>query len=262
MTFNVLLGGEDRLPAILEIIAKSLPDLLVLQECLGWEDGKALAEVANVMRVPPTQDHAILGRARPRGSGSCYHVSLASRFPLRDVAVFNDRSFLGHALVRCHIEIGGRAVTLFGTHFDSHHENLRFVEARYLRSLIDRAVFGTDFLLLVGDLNSLSPQDPYPNELAHSLVASGTNKFGHPPRFEVVSDLLDFGWVDTLRSLRSHGKWATAVRDRGGVLIELREDYIFASPALSKCLASVEIVDAGSASDHSAVVAEFDLGKT
>jgi exodeoxyribonuclease-3 len=49
----------------------------------------------------------------------------------------------------------------------------------------------------------------------------------------------------------------TARRDRGGVLIGYRTDYLFASPRLAEVLSTVEVVDTGEASDHAAVLATF-----
>jgi endonuclease/exonuclease/phosphatase (EEP) superfamily protein YafD len=46
MTLNILMGGEDRMEALLGLLAHARPDVLVLQECLGWEDGERLRQVA------------------------------------------------------------------------------------------------------------------------------------------------------------------------------------------------------------------------
>jgi exodeoxyribonuclease-3 len=42
MTLNILMGDEERMPLLLPLIARENPDVLVLQECLGWEDGERL----------------------------------------------------------------------------------------------------------------------------------------------------------------------------------------------------------------------------
>lgn len=255
MTLNVLFGGQDRFEALLALLARESPDLLVLQECLGWDDGERLRQVAAALGPEGTL-HAHLGSARPRGSGNCYHVAVLSRLPLRTLRVHNDPHFIGHALVQCELDAGG-PLTLFGTHYDAHHENLRFVEARYLRSLLNPAAFREGLYLLAGDLNSLSRKDPYPVDLADKVRQAGVDKYGHPPRFDVIDDLESFGWVDTLRLRPGSPAWVTARRDRGGITIDYRTDYIFASPRMAERLLHTEVVDVGGATDHNAMVATF-----
>jgi exodeoxyribonuclease-3 len=252
MTWNVLFGGENRFDRILERIGSVRPDVLILQECLGWDDRERLGRVAAAMGVPDDPRHAVLGLARPRGSGKRYHVALVSRRPVDHVVMHNDPKVLGH----CLLEAAVGDVTLFGAHFDSHDEDLRVVEARYVRSLLD-ATRGKS--LLAGDLNALSRRDPYPPDLAARLAAAGTDKYGHPPRFETIPELEAAGWIDLLYYKKAPARWITASRDRGGVRIDYRTDYVFGSPAMAETLASIEVVDAAGASDHDAVVAQFTL---
>ncbi len=257
MTFNVLQGGEERFDTIVTFLARESPDVLVLQECLGWDDGGRLRRVAEALEVPQDDAHMVLGQSRSRGSGRCYHVAVVSRPALRSVSVHNNRHFIGHSIVQCELEVSGGPVTLFGTHFDAHHEKLRYVEARYLRSLLDAAAFREGLYLLAGDLNSLSRRDPYPVDLGDRLRTAGNDKYGHPPRFDVIDDIEDYGWVDTLQARPANPKWVTARRNRGGVTIDYRTDYVYASPRMAERLVSAEVIDVGDASDHNPLVATF-----
>ena len=238
---------------VLDLILGTDPDLLVLQECVGWEDRVRLRQVARVLGLPDDDRHGVLGIARPRGSGKRYHVALLSRLPIDRARMHNDPHFIGHCLLEA--QIGG--ITLFAAHFDSHHENLRFVEARYLRSLIDPDRFATCKYLLAGDLNSLSARDPYRDDLAERVLAAGTNKFGHPPRFEVIEELEAMGWIDLLHFKGAPSQWITARRNRGGVHIDYRTDYLFASPTMARSLKAIKILDAKGTSDHNPVVADL-----
>jgi exodeoxyribonuclease III len=213
-----------------------------------------------VLGIPADEHHVRLGIARPRPSSKRYHLAVASRWPIRSVRTHNDPCFLGHCLLQCELESQHGPVMLFGAHFDAHHENLRFVEARYLRSLIDPVAFREKLFLLLGDLNSLSRRDPYPEDFAERVRRAGTIKYGQPPRFEVIEELEDFGWVDTLRSRSSSPRWVTALRERGGETIEYRTDYIFASPRMAEQLVRAEVVEVGGASDHHALCATFRVG--
>lgn len=257
MTLNILMGGEERMPLLLALIARESPDVLVLQECLGWEDGERLGQVAAALNLPATEAHVRLGTARPRPSGRRYHVAVASRMPLRSARAHVNAHFIGHCLLACELETGAEPLTLFAAHFDSHHESLRFVEARYLRSLLESATFGERDFLLAGDLNSLSRADPYPVDLADRVRRARVDKYGHPPRFDVIDDLEGFGWVDTQRLRPGSSRWATARRERDGEVIDFRTDYLFASPCLARRLVGAEVVDVGAASDHHALTATF-----
>jgi exodeoxyribonuclease-3 len=256
MTFNVLFGGQDRFDSILALLSRVQPDVLVMQECLGWEGTDKLRQVASALGLAADEHHIHLGLARPRGSGSCYHVALASRRPLRAIQIHNDPRHIGHCLVQCQFDSGG-ALTLFGTHYDAHNEDLRLIEARYLSSLLSQATLREGLFLLAGDLNSLSRRDPYPSNLDELLRAAETQKYGHPPRFDVIDTLESFGWVDALYHRQQPAEWVTARRQNNGVQIDYRTDYIFASPRMAERLLSAEIVDVGDSSDHQAVVATF-----
>ncbi|RKH07491.1 endonuclease/exonuclease/phosphatase family protein [Corallococcus carmarthensis] len=257
MTLNILMGGEERMPLLLALIARENPDVLVLQECLGWEDGERLSQVAASLNLPATEAHVRLGTARPRPSGRRFHVAVASRLPLRSARAHANAHFIGHCLLECELETGAGPLTLFAAHFDSHHETLRFVEARYLRSLLEPAAFGERAFLLAGDLNSLSRADPYPVDLADRVRRARVDKYGHPPRFDVVDDLEGFGWVDTLRLKPGSPQWVTARREREGEVIDFRTDFVFASPSLARRLIAANVVDVGTASDHQALTASF-----
>lgn len=259
MTFNVLFGGQDRFEAILAVLQRVQPDVLVLQECLGWETEDRLIQVAGALGVPADASHIHLGTSRPRPSGLRYHVAIASRRPLRAIQIHNDPRQIGHCLLQCQFELH-EPVTFFGTHYDAHHEDLRLVEARYLCHLLDPIAFREGLYVLAGDLNSLSRRDPYPAELPERLLAAGTDKYGHPPRFSVLDTLESFGWVDTLYHRGPPAQWVTAQRQNNGVQIDYRTDYILASPRMAERLLSAEIVDVGEASDHHAVVATFRDG--
>ncbi|HYI00551.1 endonuclease/exonuclease/phosphatase family protein [Hyalangium sp.] len=256
MTFNVLFGGQDRFEAILGVLDRTRPDVLVLQECLWWEAGDRLHQVAEVLGVPADASHVHLGTARPRGSGRRYHVALASRRPLRAIHLHNDPRQIGHCLIQSQFD-SREPVTFFGTHYDAHHEDPRLVEARYLCDLLDPITFREGLYLLAGDLNSLSRRDPYPPDFAGRVRAAGTDKYGHPPRFSVLETLESFGWVDTLYHRGPPAEWVTARRQNNGVQIDYRTDYILASPRMAERLIGAEVVDVGEASDHHAVLATF-----
>lgn len=246
-TFNILNGGGDeaRFRGVLDVIRRISPDVLVLQECLDWEDnGERVRAVAEMVGSP-----GCLGRSRARGSGKTFHLGLFSRLPVQDFQVYNNPAFLGHSIAHLKLDWGGQLLNVLGAHFDSKNENLRFVEARYLRSLLDPADFKQGLYVLAGDLNALSRHDPYPADLESLLRQSMTTKYHLPPRFEVMEELAEFGWLDGLY-LKPPARWITAPRNRGGVHIDYRTDYLLFSPKLAQRVAQVEVVSIDNESDH------------
>jgi exodeoxyribonuclease-3 len=248
MTWNVLFGGEDRFDRILALLARERPDVTVLQECLGWDAGDRLARASEAAGAA----HSFLGLARPRGSGRRFHVALLSRFPILSSTTLADPARVGHVIVDATVDAPGGSVSILGTHFDSQGEDERLRDAAALASLVPRERFERERLLVAGDLNALSRLDPYPADLAARLAASGVDKYGHPPRFDTMERLASGGWID----LRPD-PWVTARRDRGGVHIEYRTDYLLASPALARDHAETRVLDCKGASDHEPVLARF-----
>ncbi|WP_437972399.1 endonuclease/exonuclease/phosphatase family protein [Sorangium sp. So ce260] len=256
MTFNILSGGEDRFEAILAIIAAARPDLLVLQECVGWEDGARLRAVADALGAPAGERHAVLGIANPRPSGRRNHVGVVSRAPLVTARVHAPEA-LAHCLVEVELSLAGEPLLVLGTHLNAGSEDRRLTEARWLLSLVPPARFAAGLWALAGDLNALSPRDPYPADLDARLAAAGIEKYGSPPRFDTMDTLEAFGWADALLLRPRSPRWATALRGRAGALVETRTDYVLLSPRLAGRLALAEVIDVGAASDHHAVVAEL-----
>lgn len=261
-TWNVLFGGEDRFDAILALLSRVRPDVVVLQECLGWDEGDRLNRVAGALGVPYIGAHAALGLARPRGSGRRFHVALVSRFPIEAMTTHADPARVGHAIVEARIAAPGGPVVVLGTHFDSHGEDERLRDARTLCDVAPRARITNERVLVAGDLNALSRRDPYPHddELERLLRSAGTEKYGFPPRFDVMPLLEKHGFIDLLyaggRKPAGDG-WVTAVRARGGVRIDYRTDYLLASPLLAPECKHVEVLRCAGASDHEPVIATF-----
>ena len=106
-------------------------------------------------------------------------------------------------------------------------------------------------------VNALSPRDPYPADLPDRLRRAGTDKYGQPPRFEVIAELEAAGWVDALRAGATPPVWVTARRTRGGVAIDYRTDYVFASGSLAPRLGGARVLPVDGASDHEAIEASF-----
>ncbi|HKE14854.1 MAG TPA: endonuclease/exonuclease/phosphatase family protein [Kofleriaceae bacterium] len=258
MTFNVLLGGQDRFDAIRAIMAAVRPDILVLEECLGWEDGERLAAVAEAIGVPADEHHAVLGTANQRPSGRRHHVALVSRPPIARSQV-HAPSEVAHCLLEAEVDVDGTPLTVIGAHLHANDEDSRLVEVEALLGIAPPDAVRAGEWVLCGDLNSLTRHDPYPPDLDQHLARAGVHKYGHPPRFEVMDRLFAAGWIDALRERPRDGRWVTARRARGdeGVSVDTRTDYVLLSPAPAARLVAADVIEVGGASDHHAVMAEL-----
>ncbi|MBB2908859.1 exodeoxyribonuclease-3 [Streptosporangium becharense] len=256
MTFNVLNGGEDRFDRIREVVAAERPDLLVLQECVGWEDGERLHALAEALGVPADDDHLIMGLANRRGSGKRYNVCLVSRPRILSRRVHTP-PWMAHCLVEAEVATAGDGPPLLvlGTHLVWKDEGARLTEVDEILRVVPPETLAERDCVLLGDLNALSRDDPYPADLGDRLIAAGIGKFGSPPRLDVMDRLHEAGWADALRAAPRSPHWATTPRERNGVRVDTRTDYVLLSPPLAARLAWADVVDVGTVSDHQPVVA-------
>lgn len=273
LTQNVLMGGEERFDALCRVLAATQPDLLILQECLGWEDGVRLRALARGCEIPADDRHLFLSRSNPRGSGRRYHLALLSRLPLASARVRTGgvaHSIVDATLALPPVSPATQSTTLrvLGAHLVSGDEEARLAETEVLLSHASAALAQGEDLLLAGDLNSLSPRDPYPDDLGDRCAQLGITKYGNPARFDVMRRLFSVGFVDALARRQEGAPWASAVRGRrdggpdsgpdSGKQVLTRTDYVLLSPGLARRQVGCGLVDVGAASDHHGVYVDLD----
>lgn len=250
MTYNIWMGGGDRIPQILEVIREASPDILVLEECLNWSRDE-LAPCAHAMDVPADEAHARVAPGNRRTSGHL-NVSVLSRLPFRSVRLHDEAGRVSHVMVELEVEWAGRPLTVWGTHLSASSEDQRLKQVEYLREVLDGPRLAVQAMLLLGDLNALSRHDVYPDDLTERLQARGVTKYGIPIRHDVMNGLEEMGWIDTMRP-KDATVWRTAPRAYG----EVRIDYILASPIMASLLEDTHVIVNDEASDHRPVVATF-----
>jgi exodeoxyribonuclease-3 len=264
MTLNVLLGGGDRMDALCEILVAERPDLLALEECVGWceeegeADGARLAAVAQAIGVPADPRHTLLGAANRRPSGRRHHIALLSRAPIARSRVHASPR-VAHCIVEAELDWGGGPLVVLAAHLHANDEDSRLVESDELLAIAPPEAVGQGAYILCGDLNSLTRQDPYPGptQLDERLARAGVHKYSHPPRFDVMDRLLSAGWIDALCARPRSARWATARRGPDSARVDTRTDYVLLSPSLAGRLVGADVIDVGGASDHHAVIAEL-----
>lgn len=269
VTQNVLMGGEQCFDALCSVLNAAHPDVLVLQECLGWEDGVRLRALARHCDVPEDDRHIFLSLSNPRGSGKRYHLALVSRAPILAARVHT--AGVAHSLLDATLSLSATShqanqgrLRIIGAHLVSGDEDVRLAEADVLLSLVTDSLARGEDLIIAGDLNSLSSHDPYPDDLGERLAELGIRKYGNPARFDVMQRLFSAGFVDSLARRPDGAPWASAVRGRrdggpdSGIRIPTRTDYVMLSPRLLPRLVGCGVIDVGQASDHHAVYADLD----
>jgi exodeoxyribonuclease III len=256
MTLNVLLGGEDRMDAICALVAAVQPDLLALEECVGWDQCERLAAIAAAIGVAADERHMVLGAANLRPSGRRLHVGLVSRAPIARSRVHAPPQ-VAHCILEVELEWRGAPLTMLAAHLHANDEDSRLVEVDELLAIAPAAALRARPYILCGDLNALTRHDPYPAELDDQLARAGVHKYSHPPRFDVMDRLLAAGWVDALRARPDSPRWVTARRGPCSAPVDTRTDYVLLSPPLAPRLRAAGVIDVGGASDHHAVAAEL-----
>ena len=247
LSYNILAGGEDRLPLIGSVIQQQQPDVVALQEARSRSNAEALAQQLGMSLT--------LGEANNINQD---HVAWLSRFPV--IRAHNHRlPVFAKTLLEIEIRWEGASLTLFATHLkagqDQECEQRRIAEMQAILRLLQPQ--RNQLQVLVGDLNTIHPTD-HPNAAAYVTVLRERGEQAPQPQFprQVIPLLLEAGYVDCYRALHPPLAGDAAYTAHRA----LRLDYLFASAPLAQHLWACDIVtggDAERASDHYPVWAEF-----
>lgn len=248
MTYNILTGGRDRdgksrLDAITEIVRGVAPDVLLLEECNGFD----LDGFHTLYRL----EHELQMRAVLATADSGFHVALFLRRG-RLIETHCLRREMHHALLAATIEIDGVVFRVIGAHLCPFGGDARLLEVQHvIRFVREQNVF------VLGDLNALSPHDAarYPAERWLPRRRARHALAGAPGRLDTraIAALEGADLVDLFH--RSGNTAATALTrlGEGWEDYQARIDYVLASPAAAERVERTERVDTErveSASDH------------
>jgi exodeoxyribonuclease-3 len=238
LSYNILDGGGERLPQIADVIRGHQPDVA------------ALIEVTDCVAVDRlARDH---GMALVVGeSNTPYHVAWLSRSPVQRAE--NHRlPTLAKTLLEIVVCVGDEPVGLFASHLGSRWDVPQPVdEIPVILDLLRQ--HGERPHLVVGDLNSLAPDDPVGTPPPG--VAKRGDAVEGAPR-PAIRQLLAGGYVDCYRTLHPGVPGYTYPADAPW----LRLDYVFACPRLAGRLRACDIIESAEtaqASDHLPIWAAF-----
>jgi exodeoxyribonuclease III len=247
MTYNVLTGGLDsghdtRLGAICETIQGVAPDILVLNECNGFErDGyrtfyRLEAELG--MRGVLAQAH------------SGFHVALFIRRG-RLLETYCLAREVHHAVLAAALEIDGTVLRVIGAHLNPFGGDARLLEVQHLiRFLREELVF------VLGDLNALSSHDSagyqperwLPRRRARHLLAESGRLDTRAIALLESAELVDVFRARGVAEPTAPTRLVADSRD-----YQVRIDYVFASPAAAARVTHAQRVNGARveiASDH------------
>jgi exodeoxyribonuclease III len=251
MTYNILNGGQERLPLIIEIIKKESPDYLTINEANTFtkDDNKILKLIAKECSFPYF-DIALSGEFD-------YHVAIFSKYKLKNIIKLQP---LMRACLISIVETPLGEISIASLHLTPYYEDLRLPEINiivdYQKKYENR--------ILMGDMNSLSKYDGYAPEMIKTFNEMQMKKFTTDGkfRFDAIDKIMSNGYLDSAIEMKKN-KISTAPTsiNEYSAHSNMRLDYIFISKNLFNRLNSYSAVKnklTEKASDHYPIFIELN----
>lgn len=253
MTYNILNGGENGLDSVIEAVNGERPDYLTINEAntFAADNNKILRDFATKTGFP-YYELALSGELD-------YHVAVFSKYPLKQVQKLQP---LMRACVISVIEAEFGEISVASLHLTPYTEDLRHPE---IDLIIDsQSKFKNK--ILMGDMNSLSPDDDYDPDMIKNFNEMQLRKFTTDGklRFDAIGKILEHGYVDSALKLGKNKEWTAPTTDINeySAHSNMRLDYIFISETLTPYLKNYSVVRnelTEKASDHYPVVIELEI---
>lgn len=249
VSYNILNGGEDRLPLLADAITALDADVVGFQEA---------NEPANIARLA---DELGYHHALARSQVSPYHVAIMSRRPLVDVEDLTPRApAMQRAAVRAIVDIAGEAWCFVVLHLSPGHgsferEALRLRELDDLLPLVAERTLPT---VMMGDFNATAPYHHHLRDGVRLEPIDDAEAEGTIPR-HVGRRLVDVGWIDAVHTARSDAMLQSVTTQSPTT----RVDYIWLSEQLAGRLIDADVAQndiTRDASDHFPVWAALRMG--
>lgn len=249
MSYNILDGGENRIPEIIKVIQAESPDYLTINEANSFakDDQKILSEIARATNLPYFE-LALSGEYD-------YHIAVLSKYKLNNVHKIQP---LMRACIISTIETKLGEISIASLHLTPYTEDLRHPEIDAILS------FQKDFpnRILMGDMNSLSAHDDYNPEMIKGFNEEKVKKFTTDGklRFDAIEKILSSGYIDVAHKLGENKEITVPSLSAQGIHPSARLDYIFVSEALLPHVQSYKVIKnelSHYSSDHYPITAEL-----
>jgi len=252
ISFNIFDGGRARMPKIISVIKQENPDFLAIQEANGFEKDnyKTLKELAAVLGYK----YFAIALA-PSG----YHVASFSRYKFVAQIALTDK-FRNAALQTVINQPYGK-LAICNTHLSPWTESERIREIE----IIEKAQKNYQYKIILGDINSLSPQDSFSDQQISKFNDYQRKKLMKDGRlcFDVISKLLKNGYLDAAWE-KGAGDIKTvhkSTQEKYAHSTLLRLDYVFVSKQLKEFLHNAKVIvnpDTDQTSDHYPIMIELE----
>ena len=248
-SYNILNGGEDRINLLSEVIRDINPDICGILEAVGWDETykEIFAEKIGFKKFH-------IGKANSK-----YNIAIISKV---DFEVIDMREHVRHVIVKVLITEGAyNNSVIYFVHLSPINEDDRIKEVQYLLESIDK---GSN-ILIMGDLNSLSPHDSYNKEKLYGMLKKENMvKYGVDQlRFDVVNFLEENNFIDSRIYLKKKFEASVptpSVKDPHH-LYPIRIDYAFAHKDWIKNIKTSDFlknIKTDKASDHYPIFIDLD----
>jgi exodeoxyribonuclease III len=247
MSYNVLDGANRTIPPLVRTVQSKDPDVLAIQEANGWEeeDGRIPRIVSEQTGLP----YYYLSLS----TQSVYHTAFFSRFPIEYVEAIP--GFRNSALLAVvNTEFGPTGFC--NAHFSPFGEDHRLPELKGALNALSRY----KNKVLMGDLNSLSPEDNYDPRMVEEFSEGQLTKFTRRGslRFDVLKRTRSAGFRDSaVETGQNHINTVPTPVNTDPYHTSLRLDYILLAGPIAQAVRAYEVVktpDSDQASDHYPIV--------
>ncbi|HVA97027.1 MAG TPA: endonuclease/exonuclease/phosphatase family protein [Candidatus Acidoferrales bacterium] len=250
MSYNILDGGVDRLPLIIDAIKKEAPDYLTINEAntFAQDDNKILKELTQQIDLPYF-DVAL-------SEEYDYHVAAFSKYPFKHTTKPHP---LTRACLITLIDTDLGELSVASLHLTPYAEDLRHPEI----DLIIKAQKQYENRILMGDMNSLSQSDNYDSQIIQQFTVAQLKKFTTDTqiRFDAINKILSVGYYDVAKELEKNKENTVPTpTSKDTSHSQMRLDYIFISDSLLPHLKDYSVVKnkiTDKASDHYPIIAEL-----
>lgn len=241
--YNIFQGGTKRLGKIAKVIKEINPDICGLLECVGWEnDEKKFKQFFKSKGYP----FFYFVKANSK-----YNISVISKIELEVTPI---RNGIQHVMVGAKIKDNKYpSINIFYLHLSPKSEDDRIKEISLLLKQLSRL----DTVLIMGDLNSLSPRDNYKEkELIEKFKKYGITKYGVDYlKFDLIKKIEANNFIDVFKHLKNKFTFSAPTKYNTDInhSEKIRIDYAFAKKEILRKIKECKIYKSKmteSASDH------------
>lgn len=246
--YNILKGGEDRIDLIIKGIKKEKFNICGILEAVGWHNNQ---EYFSKKFKEIGFDYFYLAKANTK-----YNIVVVSKLPLK-IEIINDN--VKHVAIKASME--EKNLDIFFVHLSPVSEEERLNEIEIILNKIKEE----KEVLILGDLNSLSPDDAYNKQALidffsqHQIKKYGDNDI----ETKVIDKLQHEDFIDIFKLFNKDfiASVPTLSNTDQNHAIPLRIDYAFVrGNSLIKKIASCKIIKNkvfNQASDHYPLILEI-----